>query len=159
MRFAAILYTQTKFMLKPQCSRNQLYELLMSYKIFFSTFGCCFSFSSYFQVHGLFVASMFGGILGSQFPGSIYMLQNLLFKAPCYVGSSVTARLEVFPLLQALSLLAFPPSVSSQMFFQVSNINVDRRVVIWRSTVTVRYPLPHALLARTHSKNDLFLAL
>jgi acyl dehydratase len=51
--------------------------------------------SPHVQVHGLFVASMFGGILGSQFPGSIYMLQNLLFKAPCFVGASVTARLEV----------------------------------------------------------------
>jgi acyl dehydratase len=38
---------------------------------------------------------MFGGILGSQFPGSIYMLQNLMFKAPCFVGSTVIARLEV----------------------------------------------------------------
>ena len=38
---------------------------------------------------------MFGGILGSHFPGSIYMMQSLMFKAPCFVGACVTARLEV----------------------------------------------------------------
>ena len=59
-------------------------------------------FLPHFQVHGLFVASMFGGILGSEFPGSIYMMQNLLFKAPCYVGSSDDLEKQ---LAQARSLL------------------------------------------------------
>ena len=73
-------------------------------------FGRRSIFLLHFQVHGLFVASMFGGILGSEFPGSIYMLQNLLFKAPCYVGSSVTARLEVLALLYGRVLFnVFPP--------------------------------------------------
>jgi acyl dehydratase len=85
-------------------------------------------------VHGLFVASMFGGILGSQFPGSIYMLQNLLFKAPCFVGASVTARLEVPASQHAIKLLQY---FSSDV--QVSNINADKRIVIWRSTATVRF--------------------
>ena len=70
--------------------------MLLSYAVdFVPSQHCSLTACSELQVHGLFVASMFGGILGSQFPGSIYMLQNLLFKAPCFVGASVTARLEV----------------------------------------------------------------
>ena len=88
--------------------------------------------SPHVQVHGLFVASMFGGILGSHFPGSIYMLQNLLFKAPCFVGSSVTARLEVSS--RAITSLH---STFMHHVIQVSSISTEKRVVIWRSTITV----------------------
>jgi acyl dehydratase len=48
-------------------------------------------------VQGPFVASLFGGILGSDLPGAgtIYMNQNTNFKAPVFIGDTVTAHVEI----------------------------------------------------------------
>jgi 3-hydroxybutyryl-CoA dehydratase len=48
-------------------------------------------------VHGILVASLFSYIMGMHLPGpqSIYMQQSLNFRAPVYVGQSVTATVKV----------------------------------------------------------------
>lgn len=58
-----------------------------------SIFGQCI-------VHGMLVASLFSGLIGEQLPGkgSIYLGQNLAFKAPVPVGESVTASVEIIKL-------------------------------------------------------------
>jgi acyl dehydratase len=48
-------------------------------------------------VHGMLVASLFSGLLGSKLPGqgSIYLGQTLKFTSPVYLGDEVTATVEV----------------------------------------------------------------
>ena len=48
-------------------------------------------------VHGMLVASLFSGILGEKLPGkgTIYLGQNLVFKAPVFIGEEVTASVEI----------------------------------------------------------------
>lgn len=48
-------------------------------------------------VHGLLVASLFSGLIGGRLPGygSVYLGQNLGFKAPVYIDEKVEASVEV----------------------------------------------------------------
>jgi len=48
-------------------------------------------------VHGMLVASLFSGLVGMELPGqgSIYLGQNLSFKAPVVIGEEVTASVEI----------------------------------------------------------------
>lgn len=48
-------------------------------------------------VHGMLVASLFSGLIGMQLPGkgSIYLGQNLTFKAPVAINEKVTASVEI----------------------------------------------------------------
>ena len=48
-------------------------------------------------VHGMLVASIFSGIIGEELPGAgtIYLGQNLKFKAPVFIGEQVSATVEI----------------------------------------------------------------
>lgn len=48
-------------------------------------------------VHGMLAASLFSGLIGVKLPGegSIYLGQNLSFKAPIPIGEEVTATVEI----------------------------------------------------------------
>ncbi|MDR1055009.1 MAG: MaoC family dehydratase [Prevotellaceae bacterium] len=48
-------------------------------------------------VHGIFSAAIFSKVFGTMFPGegSIYMHQDLKFKAPVYAGEPYIAKFEV----------------------------------------------------------------
>lgn len=48
-------------------------------------------------VHGMLVASLLSGLIGSKLPGagSIYLGQTLSFKAPVAIGEEVTASVEI----------------------------------------------------------------
>ncbi|NKI16431.1 MaoC family dehydratase [Spongiibacter sp. KMU-166] len=48
-------------------------------------------------VHGMLVASLISGLLGLHLPGpgTIYLGQDLKFKAPVFIGDEITAIVEV----------------------------------------------------------------
>ena len=48
-------------------------------------------------VHGIFSATIFSKVLGTEFPGhgSIYLTQKLEFKRPVFPGKSYEARFEI----------------------------------------------------------------
>lgn len=48
-------------------------------------------------VHGMLVGSLFSALIGTKLPGkgSIYLGQNLSFKAPVMLGDEVTATVEI----------------------------------------------------------------
>jgi acyl dehydratase len=47
--------------------------------------------------HGMLVASLFSGLIGKKLPGegTVYLGQNLKFRAPVPIGARVTASVEV----------------------------------------------------------------
>jgi acyl dehydratase len=51
-------------------------------------------------VHGMLVASLFSSLIGMKLPGegSIYLGQELVFKAPVIIGEEVTATVEIINL-------------------------------------------------------------
>jgi acyl dehydratase len=53
-------------------------------------------------VHGMLVSSLFSGLIGVVLPGigSIYLGQNLTFKAPVRIGEQVTATVEIMNIRQ-----------------------------------------------------------
>ena len=57
-------------------------------------------------VHGILVSSLFSSILGSLYPGAVYVSQQLRFAAPVPVGATVQATVEVLrvrPRVRALT--------------------------------------------------------
>ncbi len=48
-------------------------------------------------VHGLLVASLISNVLGMRLPGpgTVYVSQNLKFRAPAYVGDTITVMIEI----------------------------------------------------------------
>ena len=48
-------------------------------------------------VHGMLVASLFSGLVGARLPGhgTIYLGQNISFKAPVFIDEQVEASVEV----------------------------------------------------------------
>lgn len=46
-------------------------------------------------VHGILVSSLFSTLFGRAIHGSVYMSQNLIFKKPVHVGSSILARMQI----------------------------------------------------------------
>lgn len=67
-------------------------------------------------VHGMLVGSLFTGVLGEELPGpgSIYMTQNLSFKAPVYLGQEVTASVEVTSIREGKGIVSFDTYVTDQ---------------------------------------------
>lgn len=67
-------------------------------------------------VHGMLVGSLFTGVLGEELPGpgSIYMTQNLSFKAPVYLGQEVTASVEVTSIREGKGIVSFGTYVTDQ---------------------------------------------
>ncbi|MCO4763078.1 MAG: MaoC family dehydratase [Myxococcales bacterium] len=48
-------------------------------------------------VHGMFVASLFSALLGKRLPGpgTVYLGQNVSFRAPVFLGETITATVSV----------------------------------------------------------------
>lgn len=66
--------------------------------------------------HGMLVGSLFTGILGEELPGpgSIYMSQNLSFKAPVYLGQAITATVEVTNIREGKGIVSLDTYVTDQ---------------------------------------------
>ncbi|KAJ3688858.1 hypothetical protein LUZ61_018022 [Rhynchospora tenuis] len=51
-------------------------------------------------VHGMLVASLFPSIIASNFPGAVYVSQDLKFKLPVYIGDEVAAEVQAISIRQ-----------------------------------------------------------
>ncbi|XP_078175005.1 hydroxyacyl-thioester dehydratase type-like protein isoform X1 [Carex rostrata] len=51
-------------------------------------------------VHGMLVASLFPSIIASNFPGAVYVSQDLKFKLPVYVQDEVAAQVQAINIKQ-----------------------------------------------------------
>ncbi|PID49969.1 MAG: enoyl-CoA hydratase [Proteobacteria bacterium] len=67
-------------------------------------------------VHGMLVGSLFTALLGEELPGrgSIYMTQNLTFKAPVYLDQVVTAKVEVTAIHEKRPIVTLATTVVDQ---------------------------------------------
>ena len=75
--------------------------------------------STYFGcriVHGMLVASLISSVLGNKLPGpgSIYIHQDISFKAPVYIGDQITACVKVLDWDQNKGRLRLSTIVTNQ---------------------------------------------
>ena len=79
-------------------------------------------------VHGMFVASLFGGMLGSELPGNgtIYLGQNLKFIKPNYVGEELTAIIEIINIRGDKPIYTF----STKCYNSKGELTIDGEAVI-----------------------------
>lgn len=79
-------------------------------------------------VHGMLVASLFGGILGSVLPGkgTIYLGQTLKFLKPNFVGEELTAIIEIIELREDKPIYTF----STKCYNSYDELTIDGEAVI-----------------------------
>ena len=72
--------------------------------------------------HGMLTAGLISAVLGTRLPGegSIYMGQELKFKAPVYMGDTITAEVEIIELIDE----------KNQIILKTVCTNQDGKVVI-----------------------------
>ncbi|HAG11269.1 MAG TPA: enoyl-CoA hydratase [Desulfotomaculum sp.] len=68
-------------------------------------------------VHGMLVASLLSNVAGTQLPGTgtIYLAQTLNFKAPVFLGDTISAEVEVIEKLVEKSRLKLKTICCNQM--------------------------------------------
>jgi 3-hydroxybutyryl-CoA dehydratase len=66
--------------------------------------------------HGMLTASLISAILGNDLPGmgTIYLGQDVKFKAPVFIGDTVTATVEVIKYREDKRIATFRTSVINQ---------------------------------------------
>lgn len=66
--------------------------------------------------HGLLTASVISAILGNDLPGhgTIYLGQELKFKAPVYLGDTITATVELIKYRQDKRIATFSTTCTNQ---------------------------------------------
>ncbi len=72
--------------------------------------------------HGMLTAGLISAVLGTKLPGegSIYLGQELKFKAPVYMGDTITAEAEIIELIDE----------KNQIVLKTTCTNQDGKVVI-----------------------------
>ena len=64
--------------------------------------------------HGMLTASVISALVAGDFPGSIYLSQTLSFKAPVYLGDSVTATAELIQFRERSRVATFKTTCRNQ---------------------------------------------
>lgn len=80
-------------------------------------------------VQGLFVSSLFGGLLGSKLPGkgTIHMGQNLKFIKPVYIGEEVTAEIKIVKIREDKPIITF----STKCYKENKELAIDGEAVVY----------------------------
>lgn len=79
--------------------------------------------------HGMLVAGLISAVLGTEMPGpgTIYMGQTLKFKAPVFIGDTITVKAEV------LSIRAGRPiaTISTNCYNQEDKLVIEGEAVVF----------------------------
>lgn len=81
--------------------------------------------------HGLLSAGLISAVLGTRLPGanSIYISQELIFKAPVKIGDTITAKVEVIEKIDLKKRLILRTTVENQD----GTIVIDGKAMIQKS--------------------------
>ena len=82
--------------------------------------------------HGMLSASLFSAILGNDLPGhgAIYLNQTVTFKAPIYIGDTITATVELVKYRQTKRIATF----------RTTCVNQDGTLVVEGEAVVIAPP-------------------
>ena len=81
-------------------------------------------------VHGMLIGSYFSAIIGNEFPGkgSIYMNQNLIFKAPVFYDETIRIVVEIIDIIEEKKRL----TLSTKCYGSGDKILVDGSAMIYK---------------------------
>jgi len=67
-------------------------------------------------VHGILTSGLISAVLGMQLPGpgSVYLQQTLNFKAPVFIGDTITATVEIIKLRPDKSIITLETICTNQ---------------------------------------------
>lgn len=67
-------------------------------------------------VHGMLTAALISAVIGNDLPGpgTIYLSQSLQFKAPVYLGDTVTATVEVTHIREGRGIVTLATTCTNQ---------------------------------------------
>jgi enoyl-CoA hydratase len=79
-------------------------------------------------VHGMLAASLFGGLLGSELPGTgtIYLGQTLKFLKPNFVGDKIKAEIEIINIREDKPIYTF----ATRCYNSNGEITIDGEAVV-----------------------------
>ncbi len=82
--------------------------------------------------HGMLSASLISTLLGTALPGknTIYMEQNLKFRAPVFIGDTITAKVEVIELIKE----KYIAKLKTEAVNQAGKIVIDGQATIMKKT-------------------------
>ncbi len=82
--------------------------------------------------HGMLGASLISTLLGTTLPGknTIYIEQNLRFKAPVYIGDTVTAKVEVIELIKEKNIAR----LKTEAYNQAGELVIDGQATVMKKT-------------------------
>jgi acyl dehydratase len=85
-------------------------------------------------VHGLFVASLFGGLLGTKMPGmgTIHLGQNLKFIKPVFVNEQIEATIKIISVREDKPVIVFENTIINE---NGEIVMTGESVVIYRGPV------------------------
>jgi len=79
-------------------------------------------------VHGMLTSSLISGLLGTQLPGhgTIYLSQNLKFKAPVFLNENVTAKVTIVEIIKEKSIIL----LETQVFNSKKEVVIDGQAAV-----------------------------
>ncbi len=82
--------------------------------------------------HGMLSAGLISTVLGTTLPGknTIYLEQNLKFRAPVYIGDTITARVEVIELITEKNIAR----LKTEALNQSGDIVIEGQATIMKKT-------------------------
>ena len=82
--------------------------------------------------HGMLSASLISTLLGTTLPGknTIYMEQSLKFRAPVFIGDTITARVEVIELITEKNIAR----LKTEAINQSGDVVIDGQATIMKKT-------------------------
>ncbi len=82
--------------------------------------------------HGMLSAGLISTVLGTTLPGknTIYLEQNLKFRAPVYIGDTITARVEVIELITEKNIAC----LKTEALNQSGDIVIEGQATIMKKT-------------------------
>ncbi|KAK7392931.1 hypothetical protein VNO78_21381 [Psophocarpus tetragonolobus] len=92
-------------------------------------------YSKVYLVHGMLVASIFPGIFSSNFPGAVYVSQNLIFKFPVCIGDQIIGEVQATNLRENKS--RYLAKFKTRCFKNGELLVIDGEVVALLPTLTV----------------------
>lgn len=71
--------------------------------------------------HGMLTSSLISSVLGTKLPGAntIYLSQSLKFLAPCYIGDTLTATVEIIEKKESKKILILDTVVTNQFNVEI----------------------------------------
>lgn len=78
--------------------------------------------------HGFLTAGLISAVIGTKLPGhgTIYLSQNLVFRAPVYIGSTITAKITIVDIYKKGTRM----KLKTQVYNELGKLVLDGEAIV-----------------------------